>query len=74
MRIPSTLLIATSAFSFVGSAVADNVLQNGDFESGGGWSGGFDIYNLAADLSGLPVRPRRERGRPTVGDRHQVRP
>jgi hypothetical protein len=50
MRIPSTLLIATSAFSFVGSAVADNVLQNGDFESGGGWSGGFNIYNLATDL------------------------
>ncbi|MDP6208062.1 MAG: hypothetical protein QGG01_07140, partial [Roseibacillus sp.] len=49
MRIPSSLLIATSAFSFVG-AVAENVIENGDFEAVGGWSDGFNTFSLADDL------------------------
>ena len=50
MRIPSSLLIATSTFSFVGAAAAEDILENGDFEADGGWSGGFTTYSLADDL------------------------
>ncbi len=45
MRIPSSLLIATSTFSFVGAAAAEDILENGDFEAGG-----LNTYSLADDL------------------------